>query len=409
MKNKTDKLDEYDADADFEYDYDWDFDDLNTHKTKDKIKWIASAVAFALIVITLVITCLQVFGKGGLKPSEWGKPDAADSDALVITPDQSADSPLRLNALKAASDNSYTITATVTPSTAVNKEIAWSIAWKNENSEWATGKSIGDYISMTSNYVRATIECKAPFGEQAEITARIRSDESITAACTVDYKQRYLGTSSELYVESKADGTQIITNYAVTTKQTITIQQSVIDAYGKSSATFAGSIFKPNCSSVYTKPLRAATFRYYVKLGDELKKAIDNYNAYVSDCDLTYPQDWVKFAEAGTDNVSEAKKVPFENPSGYDGMYVSAYLAKLCPKVEQSNGVFSRDNYLYFLSSVNSIANNPGLTGEDKFDYYVKVEATVEGVTYTDVHKIFINNCNIRASGISLDKTAVEF
>lgn len=49
---------------------------LNRHVKKDKIKWIAVTIAILLIAAALVGMCLQLFGNGKQKPSEWfKKPD----------------------------------------------------------------------------------------------------------------------------------------------------------------------------------------------------------------------------------------------------------------------------------------------------------------------------------------------
>lgn len=47
--------------------------DLNKHKKSDKIKWTLTAVAFVLFAVLLAGVCLQVFGSGKAKPSEWLK------------------------------------------------------------------------------------------------------------------------------------------------------------------------------------------------------------------------------------------------------------------------------------------------------------------------------------------------
>ena len=50
--------------------------DLQRHKKSDKIKWIVTSIALLLISLTIVGVCLQVFGNGKQKPSEWFKKDA---------------------------------------------------------------------------------------------------------------------------------------------------------------------------------------------------------------------------------------------------------------------------------------------------------------------------------------------
>ena len=47
--------------------------ELQRHKKSDKIKWTLTAITFALFAVLLAGVCLQVFGSGKAKPSEWFK------------------------------------------------------------------------------------------------------------------------------------------------------------------------------------------------------------------------------------------------------------------------------------------------------------------------------------------------
>ena len=47
--------------------------ELKRHKKSDRIKWGLTAAAFVLVAVLLVGLCLQVFGHGKAKPSEWFK------------------------------------------------------------------------------------------------------------------------------------------------------------------------------------------------------------------------------------------------------------------------------------------------------------------------------------------------
>lgn len=72
MKNKNnDYEDFFFDDDDWDYDLDWDFGELNDHKKRDKVKWVATAISLFFITVLLIGLCLQVFGNGKVKPSEW--------------------------------------------------------------------------------------------------------------------------------------------------------------------------------------------------------------------------------------------------------------------------------------------------------------------------------------------------
>lgn len=45
--------------------------------------------------------------------------------------------------------DTYTVTATITPADATYKDVEFSVAWKNPNSTWASGKKVSDYVTIT--------------------------------------------------------------------------------------------------------------------------------------------------------------------------------------------------------------------------------------------------------------------
>ncbi len=81
----------------------------------------------------------------------------------------------------------YELTATVHPETAANKLVDWSAAWENASSEWASGKTVTDYVTITptsDGAMTAVAEYLQPFGETVKIT--ITSREYSAAKATVD-------------------------------------------------------------------------------------------------------------------------------------------------------------------------------------------------------------------------------
>ena len=214
--------------------------ELQKHKTSDKIKWIITGVALILAFVFLAGLCMQLFGNDKFKPSNWfkktecvhidedtdGKCDECGKDMpidngevitgadkpvngeLSVTPMSTKTMCLTASPLIAnvdednyvspdvstyADTNSYTITATITPSDATNKKVDYSIAWKNPSSTWASGKTVTSYVTVTPSSdgaLTATVTCKQAFAEQAIVTVTSRDNSSVTATCTVDYKQR---------------------------------------------------------------------------------------------------------------------------------------------------------------------------------------------------------------------------
>lgn len=90
-------------------------------------------------------------------------------------------------------ETAYTLAATVTPANASNQALDWSVEWVNGSSDWSTGKTVTDYVTVvpvTSGGKTATVTCLQGFGEQIKITVKAQSDESKYATCTVDYTQK---------------------------------------------------------------------------------------------------------------------------------------------------------------------------------------------------------------------------
>lgn len=84
-------------------------------------------------------------------------------------------------------EKSVKLTATVKPEHATNKALNWSVDWVNSQSNWASGKNISDYLTLSSDGVTATLTCKAPFGEKANIVAQSVDNANAKATCVIDF------------------------------------------------------------------------------------------------------------------------------------------------------------------------------------------------------------------------------
>lgn len=91
------------------------------------------------------------------------------------------------------SDTSVTLTATVLPVTATNKALIWSIAWAEPNG-WSSGKTVTDYVGLTSNDNVATVTFKKVFNVKAVVTATSQDNSSIKATCNIDCAKQLLDT-----------------------------------------------------------------------------------------------------------------------------------------------------------------------------------------------------------------------
>ena len=90
-------------------------------------------------------------------------------------------------------DTAYQLTATITPENATNKAVDWTIAFVNAESEWATGKTVTDYVTVTptsDGALTANVECLQAFGEQVRVTVTSRDNTAVKANATVDYTEK---------------------------------------------------------------------------------------------------------------------------------------------------------------------------------------------------------------------------
>ena len=100
--------------------------------------------------------------------------------------------------VSALAETAYSLTATITPLYAENKNVDWSVAFVNSSSSWASGKIVTDYVTVTptsDGALTATVECLQAFGEQVIVTVTSRENTDVSASCTVDYAQKITGSS----------------------------------------------------------------------------------------------------------------------------------------------------------------------------------------------------------------------
>lgn len=135
-----------------------------------------------------------------------------EGSPLAIDCESTSDIMLTSSVATTASDGttSQVLIATVEPSTVTGLTYNWTVAWKDENSAWATGKKVTDYVlvapSPESN-LKAFVTCLQAFGEQVIVTISCANFD-VSASATVDYVKRLNGYSVGL---SYQDGNTVIT------------------------------------------------------------------------------------------------------------------------------------------------------------------------------------------------------
>jgi hypothetical protein len=88
--------------------------------------------------------------------------------------------------------NSYNLTATVKPTTAIDKTVTWYVEWADSG----VTDTVTDYVTVTpesDGSCNATVECKQAFSNQILVGVYVRSNADIKATCTVDYVKKITG------------------------------------------------------------------------------------------------------------------------------------------------------------------------------------------------------------------------
>ncbi len=183
--------------------------ELREHKKSDKIKWVFTVIAFILIAVFLVGLCLQIFGTGKQKPSEWVKPAEAASvaDSVVMTDGEARG--MRLMSARSVEDtstaygvnsNEFDLSVEYVPSDATNKGVDYVASFKNPDSTWATGKDVANFVQIEKNTSvtvgemdSAKLTVKKSFSEPIIVKAVLRDNPDIFSTVQVDYVCETLG------------------------------------------------------------------------------------------------------------------------------------------------------------------------------------------------------------------------
>lgn len=114
--------------------------------------------------------------------------DEMDSETIYELPRAMVFSPA---ARGATPEKTVQIRAVIEPADATNQLVDWEIAFANPESEWANGKTLSDYVTITeTNALTTTVTFKEAFGEQMIITVTSQDNPEYSDTCTVDCAQK---------------------------------------------------------------------------------------------------------------------------------------------------------------------------------------------------------------------------
>ncbi len=191
------------------------------HVRSDATKWAVTALAILLIGVILAGIITDGFRDAnpycwfGHEYDENGicvkcgeeKPAEEPGDLTPINPDDKVLSNLKVSSgisrgvrlyaaapvVQANNVITQTLTAHIEPADADNQRVTWSVAWQNPASEYATSKTVTDYVTVTpesDGSLTATVSCLQDFGEKVVVTVTAEDNAEIKATAVCDYLQR---------------------------------------------------------------------------------------------------------------------------------------------------------------------------------------------------------------------------
>ena len=203
---------------------------LDKHMRRDGVKWFFVLLAFLLIGVILCGILTDWFSdwnKFGLfdrflekdeqtelsvDPSGETQPfeelggmvidEHADGEGISLMSVRIPVSLYEAYGVSSLAETAQTVIATVSPyNEATNTAVEWTAEWEDPSSEWATGKSVEEYLTLTplgEGYVESktlTVSCMQPFGEKIVITCTSVDNTDAKATVNVHYVQKLTSAS----------------------------------------------------------------------------------------------------------------------------------------------------------------------------------------------------------------------
>ena len=155
----------------------------------DRFSWVITVIALVLVAILSIGLLCALFIQPKEETRENTEQAAINEQAAVIDGEgntmvsgKTYAMPQRMVFAATAADVStasegITLTATISPETADNKSVDWSVSFVNPSSSWASGKTVTDYVTVTptsDGALTANVNCLKAFGEQIKVTVASR-------------------------------------------------------------------------------------------------------------------------------------------------------------------------------------------------------------------------------------------
>ena len=269
-----------------------------------------------------------------------------------------------------------TVQATIEPADADNKAVDWAVSFVNPASEWASGKTVTDYVTVTpesDGSLTATVKCLKAFGEQIKITVTSRDNSAATASCTADYYRRLAGIERDDIIKQNKE-----------TVRSIEVTNDGVNAF------FGGyAKFGVGTLPLEKDPAEYLTFSAKFYSGTDVKERLHRISSETFIIyDNNYPLPTIDVTKKTSDGFSIKWSASFED---------------FCARTFQSE-VLSNASYDMRPEVKRELKENPQL------EMTLEVTATYDGQTVTESFKIPLTfNVNIGVTGINLDNSSLKF
>lgn len=231
-------------------------------------------------------------------------------------------------------ESAFTLTLEVTPENSVVTNFTWTAEFVNPASEWASGKDINDYYTVTpaEDNRSAVAACKQAFGEQIRIKAVYDGDTTIFATKLADYVKKPMGYSYA-YLDTLISLLDESASFDFATE----VDGNIIYGIG----TVKGSVLFENDA-----------ISGYVELSD------DAYNWLLASDNSAY-QYMSQFLAANNNDIGFTKKsyVQYHHWAGSDDPYVE-WFDDLRPSAFLSKKVTELKEVRYFYAAFRELALN---------------------------------------------------
>lgn len=182
--------------------------------------------------------------------------------------------------VSALAETAYTLTATVYPADAANKAIDWSVSFTDAGDEWASGKTVTDYVTVTptsDGALTATVENIAAFGEQIKITVTSRDNPEATAECMVEYQQKFESLAGYISLDAESGEK---TNFSSTADTRCYIDFPLTDDSSLEYLTHTSEIsITPVGTDIYTLPMDYNLTKVEMKVAANINRGFVEYPA----------------------------------------------------------------------------------------------------------------------------------